>query len=99
MNVYPREVEEVLHQHPRIVEAAVVGVPSKVREEVVKAYIVVEEGSGLTRREIVEFCREKLSKFKIPKQIEVVEELPKSAMGKVLRRVLRERNQKEKILK
>jgi len=95
MNVYPREVEEVLHQHPKIVEAAVIGVPSKVREEVVKAYIVVEEGEELSKSDVVSFCRDKLSKFKIPRQIEIVDELPKSAMGKILRRVLREQNRKE----
>jgi long-chain acyl-CoA synthetase len=90
MNVYPREVEEVLHQHPKIVEAAVIGASSKVREEVVKAFVVVEEGEELTKGEIVRFCRDKLSKFKIPKQVEFVEELPKSAMGKVLRRMLKD---------
>lgn len=91
MNVFPREVEEVLHQHPKIVEAAVIGVASQVRDEVVKAYVVVEKGQELTKAEIVEFCRDKLAKFKIPRQIEVVEALPKSAMGKVLKRVLKDR--------
>jgi long-chain acyl-CoA synthetase len=90
MNVYPREVEEVLHLHPKIVEAAVIGAHSRVREEIVKAYIVVEEGEELTKGEIVQFCKDKLSKFKIPRQVEFVEELPKSAMGKVLRRILKE---------
>ncbi len=90
MNVYPREVEEVLHQHPKVVEVAVVGKASRVREEVVKAYIVVEKGQELTKAEVVEFCRDKLSKFKIPRQVEFVEELPKSALGKVLKRVLTE---------
>jgi len=90
MNVYPREIEEVLHQHPKIVEAAVVGASSKVREETVKAYVVVEKGQELTKAEVLEFCRDKLSKFKIPKQIEFVDALPKSAMGKVLKRRLRQ---------
>ena len=88
MNIYPREIEEVLHQHPKIVEAAVVGSSSKVREEVVKAYIVVEEGKSLTKAEVVEFCRDKLAKYKIPRQVQFVAELPKSAMGKVLKRSL-----------
>lgn len=91
MNIYPREVEEVLHQHPKVVEAAVVGVSSAVREETVKAFIVVEPGQELSKQEIIQFCQDKLSKFKIPKRIEFVDELPKSALGKVLRRVLRER--------
>ena len=90
MNVYPREVEEVLHQHPKVVEAAVIGVPSKVRDEAVRAYIVVEKGQELTKAEILEYCRDRLSKFKIPKQIHFVEALPKSAMGKVLKRVLKD---------
>ncbi len=90
MNVYPREVEEVLHQHPKIVEVAVVGKPSRVREEVVKAYVVLEKGQDLTKSEVVDFCRDKLSKFKIPRQVEFVDELPKSALGKVLKRVLTE---------
>ena len=90
MNIYPREVEEVLHHHPSIVEAAVVGIPSKVREETVKAYVVLEEGQELTQQELVQFCADKLSRYKIPKRIEFVEELPKSALGKVLKRVLKE---------
>ena len=90
MNIYPREVEEVLHQHPKIVEAAVVGIPSKVREETVKAYVVLEEGQELTQQDLVQFCAHKLSRYKIPKRVEFVEELPKSALGKVLKRVLKE---------
>lgn len=90
MNIYPREVEEVLHHHPKIVEAAVVGIPSKVREETVKAFVVLEEGQELTQQELVQFCADKLSKYKIPKRVEFVEELPKSALGKVLKRVLKE---------
>ena len=90
MNIYPREVEEVLHQHPKVVEAAVLGVPSKVREEIAKAFIVLEEGEELTKQEIIQFCQDKLAKYKVPKQIEIVEELPKSALGKVLKRVLKD---------
>lgn len=91
MNIYPREVEEVLHQHPKILEVAVVGVPSLVREEVIKAYIVLVEGQKLEREELVQFCSDKLSKYKIPRKIELVPELPKSAMGKILKRVLKDR--------
>ena len=90
MNIYPREVEEVLHHHPKIVEAAVVGIPSRVREETVKAFVVLEEGQELTQQELVQFCADKLSKYKIPKRVEFVEELPKSTLGKVLKRVLKE---------
>jgi long-chain acyl-CoA synthetase len=90
MNIYPREVEEVLHQHPDIVEAAVIGVPSPVRGETPKAFIVTTEGSNLGKREVMQFCQDKLSRFKIPKEIEFRKELPKSAVGKVLKRVLKE---------
>jgi long-chain acyl-CoA synthetase len=88
-NVYPREIEEVLTHHPKIVEAAVLGVPSKVREEVVKAYIVVKEGEELTKAEVMQYCREHLSKFKMPKKIEFRQELPKSSVGKILKRILK----------
>ena len=90
MNIYPREVEEVLQQHPKIAEVAVVGIPSKVREETVKAYVVLEENQELTQQELIQFCTDKLAKYKIPKRIEFVKELPKSALGKVLKRVLKE---------
>ncbi len=90
MNVYPREIEEVLLTHPTVVEVAVGGVPSRVREEVVKAYIVAEEGSALTKTDIIDFCVGKLSKYKIPRQIEFRPELPKSGVGKILKRVLLE---------
>ncbi len=90
MNIYPREVEEVVHQYPKVVEAAVVGIPSKVREETVKAFIVPKKGEEVTKREIVTFCRDKLAKYKIPKEIEFRDELPKSTVGKILKRVLKE---------
>ncbi len=87
-NVYPREIEEVLTAHPKIVEAAVVGVASKVREEVVKAYLVLEPGAELSKAEVVQYCREKLAKYKVPKDVEFRDELPKSAIGKILKREL-----------
>jgi len=90
MNIYPREVEEVLHQHPKVMEAAVVGIPNKVRDEVVKAFIVARPGETITRSELLEFCRDKLSRYKLPREIEVRESLPKSLVGKVLKRVLRD---------
>jgi long-chain acyl-CoA synthetase len=90
MNVFPREVEEVLYQHPKVSEAAVVGIPSAVRDEVVKAFIVAKPGQTLTRGELLQFCRDKLAKFKVPKEIELRDSLPKSAAGKILKRVLRD---------
>jgi long-chain acyl-CoA synthetase len=89
-NVYPREIEEVLNLHPKILEVAVLGAASRVREEVVKAYIVVKPGEKLTKAEVMQYCREKLSKYKMPKQIEFREELPKSSVGKVLKRILKD---------
>ncbi|MCS7253262.1 MAG: long-chain fatty acid--CoA ligase [Armatimonadota bacterium] len=89
-NVYPREVEEVLYSHQKVKEAAVVGEKHPVRGEIVKAYVVLREGQDATEIEIIEFCRERLSPYKVPRAVEFVSELPKSAIGKVLRRKLRE---------
>jgi long-chain acyl-CoA synthetase len=97
MNVYPREVEEVLHQHPKVQEAAVVGIPSKVRDEVVKAFIVARPGAVVSQGELRQFCRDKLSKFKVPKEIEIRDSLPKSTVGKVLKRVLRDEELKKRM--
>ena len=88
-NVYPREVEEVLYQHPGVEEAAVIGVPDPYRGETVKAFIVPRPGAELDAEELIEFCRERLARYKVPKLIEFRESLPKSAVGKVLKRELR----------
>ena len=88
MNVYPREIEEVLLAHSDVVEVAVVGVPSRVREEVVKAFIVTAQGRQVAKTDIIDYCVDRLSKYKIPKQIEFRSELPKSGVGKILKRVL-----------
>ena len=90
-NVYPREVEEVLFMHPAVQEAAAIGVPDPYRGETVKAYIVLKPGATATAEEITSFCRERLAPFKVPKQIEFATELPKTLVGKVLRRALREK--------
>lgn len=89
-NVYPREIEEVLYQHPSIQEVAVAAVEHSVGGQVAKAYIVLVEGETLTRRDVLQFCSDKLAKYKIPRMIEFRESLPKSAAGKVLRRELQE---------
>jgi len=89
-NVYPREVEEVLFTHPKVKDAVVVGIPQEFMGEEIKAYIVVKEGSTATAAELISFCRERLSKFKVPKEIEFRDQLPKTLVGKVLRRVLRD---------
>ncbi|WP_084171220.1 long-chain-fatty-acid--CoA ligase [Alicyclobacillus contaminans] len=89
-NVYPREVEEVLYQHPDILEAAVVGVPDSYRGETVKAVVVCKPGRELTAEAVESWCRKHLSAYKVPKLVEFRTELVKSAVGKVLRRSLRE---------
>ena len=92
-NVYPREVEEVLFMHPAVKEAAVVGVPHPYRGETVKAFVVLKEGMTATEEELRNFCRQRLAKYKVPEIIEFRDELPKTFVGKVLRRVLREEEQ------
>ncbi|HIE38594.1 MAG TPA: long-chain fatty acid--CoA ligase [Anaerolineales bacterium] len=88
--VFPRDVEEVLYAHPGVKEVAVVGVPDPYWGEVVKAYVVPRDGVTLEAEEIVQFCRERLARYKVPKAVELRGELPKTLVGKVLRRTLRE---------
>ena len=87
-NIYPREIEEVLYEHPKVKEAVAYGVPHPYRGETVKVAIVLKEGETSTAEEIIEFCRERLARFKVPKIVEFRKSLPKSLIGKVLRRVL-----------
>jgi long-chain acyl-CoA synthetase len=90
-NIYPREVEEVLHKHPKVKECAVVGVPVSVEKgERVKAFVVRKKGEAVTQEEIIAFCRENLARYKVPKFVEFRDELPKTMVGKILRRVLLE---------
>jgi len=91
-NVYPRDVEEVLYQHPAVLEAVVVGVPDEYRGETVKAVLVLKPDASFTslEEELDAFCRERLAAFKVPRVYEVRTELPKTAVGKILRRKLRE---------
>jgi len=92
-NVYPREVEEVLFQHPAIVEAAVTGVTDSYRGETVAAFVVLKPGieaSEQTKQELLAFCKEKLSAYKVPKILQFRDSLPKSTIGKILRRELRQ---------
>jgi long-chain acyl-CoA synthetase len=88
-NIYPIEIEETLHGHPKVVESAVIGVPDEYWGEIVKAIIVLKPGEEATQDEIIEFCRERLASYKKPSIVEFVEELPKNALGKVLKNVLR----------
>jgi long-chain acyl-CoA synthetase len=92
-NVYPREVEEVLHEHPKVLEVAVVGVPDAYRGEIVKAFVVLRPGEQATQDEIRDFAKAALAAYKIPRSVEFRDELPKTLIGKVLRRALLEEEQ------
>ncbi|AMQ20797.1 class I adenylate-forming enzyme family protein [Geobacillus sp. JS12] len=89
-NVYPREIEDILYQHPAVLEAAVVGVPDETWGETIKAFIVLREGFTVSEQDIIEYCKEHLASYKKPKSVEFVDELPKSPVGKVVRRWLRD---------
>lgn len=89
-NCYPREVEEVLYQHPKVAQAAVVGRPNPRSGEEVKAFVQLREGMEATEQELLDFCKERLAGYKRPRSIEFKETLPTSAVGKVLRRVLKD---------
>jgi len=90
LNVFPREVEEALYTHPAVMEAAAIGVPDAYRGEVVKAFVVLKPGAQATADEIIGHCRKLIAPFKVPKAVEFRTQLPKSLIGKILRRVLAE---------
>ncbi len=94
-NVYPREVEEVLYQHPKVLECAVVGVTHPLRGEMIKAFVKLKKSETATESEIIGFCRDRLASYKVPREIEFVSELPKSAVGKVLRRELKAKEERK----
>jgi acyl-CoA synthetase (AMP-forming)/AMP-acid ligase II len=90
-NIYPREVEEILYQHPSVKEVAVIGIPDPYWVERVHAVIVLREGETVTSEEIIEFCKQRIARYKAPKSVEFVDSLPKTPSGKILKRELRER--------
>jgi long-chain acyl-CoA synthetase len=90
-NVYPREVEEVLYQHPTVLEAAVIGVPDPYWVERVHAVVVTKKGASTTAEELTAFCKKQIAGYKTPKTVEFVDSLPKNAAGKILKRELREK--------
>ena len=99
LNVYPREIEDVLYEHPAVLEAGVIGVPIGSTDQRAKAFVVVDPEMPAEADELIDFCRERLARFKVPKQVEFRDELPKTFVGKILRRELAEeerlREQKE----
>jgi long-chain acyl-CoA synthetase len=97
-NIYPRDVEEVLYEHPKVKEAVVAGIPDPYRGETVKAYVILKEGQTATEEEIIEFCRGKMAKYKVPTAVEFRTQLPKTTVGKILRRILvEEEKEKQKL--
>lgn len=94
-NIYPRDVEEVLYEHPKVKEVVVAGVPDQYRGEAVKAYIVLKEGETATEEEFIEFCRARVAKYKVPRAVEFRKELPKTMVGKILRRLLVEEEKRK----
>ena len=93
-NVYPREVEEVVKEHPKVLDVAAAGIPDPHRGETIKVWIVPKPGETLTEEDVKTFCRDRLAKYKIPTQVEFRTELPKTMVGKILRRALVEEETK-----
>lgn len=89
-NVYPRDIEEVLYEHPKIQEACAIGIPHPTRGEAIKAFVALKEGETATQEELIEYCTDKLAKYKLPTEIEFRDELPKTNVGKILKKKLRE---------
>jgi long-chain acyl-CoA synthetase len=88
-NVYPRDIEEVFFEHPKVMEATVIGIPHPKRGESVKVFVVLKEGQTATADELIKYCEDKLAKYKWPTEIEFRDELPKTNVGKVLKKDLR----------
>ena len=89
-NVYPRDIDEVLYQHPSVLEVCTIGIPDEKRGETVKVFVVLKEGMTISEDEIKKFCAEKLAQYKVPTHVEFIKELPRSFIGKPLRRVMRD---------
>jgi long-chain acyl-CoA synthetase len=89
--IAPAEVEAALYEHPAVVECAVVGVPDDLAGELPKAYVVLKEGDNTCEEDLIEFCKEKVSPYKRIRQVEFIDEIPKTQVGKILRRILRDK--------
>ena len=90
-NIYPAEIEEILYKHPKILECAVIGIFDEEWGESVKAIVVCKQGESMTEEEVVQYCKEHLGSYKKPKSVDFVDVLPRNALGKVLKTVLREK--------
>jgi len=91
-NVYPNDIEEIVAAHPKVMEVAAIGIASDKSGEVVKIYVTKKDKS-LTEKELIQYCREHLTNYKVPKAVEFIKEMPKTNVGKILRRALREREE------
>jgi long-chain acyl-CoA synthetase len=87
-NIYPREIDEVLYQHPRVKDAATVGVAHELYGEEVKAFVVLREGEPIAEQDLIDFCRARMADFKCPKSVEFLDDIPKGPTGKLLKREL-----------
>jgi long-chain acyl-CoA synthetase len=93
-NVYPREVEEVLMKHPKVKDAIVVGIEHPIKGEIVKAFVALKEGMSASAEEIIDYCKQHLAPYKVPSEVEFRAELPRTVVGKALRRILKEEEEK-----
>ncbi len=91
-NIYPKEIDNVLYSHPKILEAAVVGVPDEIMGEEAKAYVVLKPKETMTEEEVRKFCKENLASFKVPRYVEFIDELPKNIIGKTLKKHLKKQH-------
>jgi long-chain acyl-CoA synthetase len=89
LNVYPRDIEEIFYEHPKVQEAAAIGIPHPTRGESVKVFVILKEGQSATSEELIEYCKDKIAKFKLPTEIEFRNELPKTNVGKILKKDLK----------
>ncbi|BCJ86246.1 AMP-binding protein [Effusibacillus dendaii] len=92
-NVAANEVESVLAEHPSVYEAAVIGIPDPMRDEAIKAYVILHNNHDISEEELLSYCRERLAKFKVPDSIEFISEFPRTSVGKIQKQVLRQRNE------
>ncbi len=89
LNVYPKEVEDILMTHPAVLEAAVIGIPDETGDEIIRAFVTLKKGSTVEKQELLKLCRGSLASYKCPKDLDIRRELPKNTLGKILKRELR----------
>ena len=89
-NVYPRDIDELLYTHPKVLDAGAIGVPDPIRGEAIKLFLVLKPGEIITEDEVIAFCRESLAAYKVPRYVEFLEDIPRTNMQKVDRKALRE---------